>query len=625
MNEKHLDRLSTSPFPTFVVNQHGIIEGVNKLCHDTLDIHGKNLVNQYFLNVFAFDNKFSQNDALSSKVGGQFSVKLTKQFSTNDTEADSCGCGINLVVGATDEQNRTWFTVTTSVNPHIEYERLSNTLSRLYDAVDGAGIGIWEYNTLTQQAFFSSKFRETIDISHNHKLTWSNFKERIFVEDQPIFEIFFSEHINHGILLDFEFRMSIKGEIRWLQLKGEALPTNSQATNIMGSLVDCTQAKNTLTALNEAMESKSLAMEAGRIGTWRAELTQDGDWVWEWDILANELFGLDLEDMGKLDKLSAALHPDDVNKVKEATQKSLATGEVYTQHYRAIMPDGEVRYFMSKGKVSQNALGENCRIDGICIDQTTMHVIQDQLKLLNNQLEQRVDKRTKELMLSKEHAEKASQIKSDFLSMMSHELRTPMNAVIGSLDLLTTTKQSIESMDLIDTAKTSAQNLVFILNDILDINKIEAGKLLIEDRAFSLVEIIDNVIKVYIPVANKSNITLEVEEDPSIPMFVKGDAMRVRQILFNLLGNALKFTSSTPEKHGQVKLHAKVIESNEFISTITIEIIDNGIGIDRATQQKLFMPFIQAEHSTTRKYGGTGLGLAICGKLGSVHNSVSFQ
>jgi PAS domain S-box-containing protein len=360
---------------------------------------------------------------------------------------------------------------------------------------------------------------------------------------------------------------------------------------------------------------KKIALEAGRIGTWYAELNTDNEWVWSWDRLTNEMLGLKSKDIGKFDKWLDKIHPKDLKGMNHAIEESLSTGKLFNQKYRTVMPGGAIRYLIGTGQMGEKTFGKYHRIDGICIDQSAFHQTQQKLKQLNSELEERVEQRTKELVLSKEHAEQASKIKTDFLSMMSHELRTPMNGVIGSLDLLTTTKQTEESMDLIDTAKTSAVNLVHILNDILDISKIEAGKLEIEERAFTISEVIDNVVNVFIPTVKKKDIVFEVYEDPNIPTFVLGDAMRVRQILFNLLGNAIKFTSTSNEKRGCIKLLAEVKESNKYVSTITFNIVDNGIGIEPETQQKLFMPFSQAERSTTRKYGGTGLGLAICAQL----------
>ncbi len=595
------------PLPVIVINQNDMIVSINEFLENLLATRSENLQCKPLAHAFSFEKNIHSSNVFNLKPGEE----IYAEFKQNASQVKH----VRLIVGAVDNNQLLWLFVSEAQDWQCQYQNKNIEISRLNRAIEGANMGVWEYDISSKQAVFSDKFKRLLDINPEKNLLWQDFIDLIYQADQEIFARLFKEHISSGMPLNFEFRMALGHDVKWLQIKGELFSEKKKPVSAMGSLVDCTHAKQTLCALNDAIESKNIAMEAGKIGLWRAEINADGIWQWSWDDLANEMFGLNPEDKGNLDKWSQTIHPDDLESVTSTLNDSLKTGKVFTKQYRSVLPNGDTRYFTSKGKVGQNILGENCRIDGMCIDQSAIHEVQLELQQLNSQLEAHVEQRTKELQQSKDHAEQANKIKSDFLSMMSHELRTPMNAVIGSLDLLTTTKQTEESMDLLASAKTSALNLVYILNDILDVNKIEAGKLELEDTAFSIAEIIDNVVKVFIPVASKRNINIDVYEDPNIPMFVNGDAMRVRQILFNLIGNAIKFTNSDSDKQGLVRIELGIIESNEFVTNVVFKISDNGIGIDKETQEKLFMPFIQAERSTTRQYGGTGLGLAICGKL----------
>lgn len=605
--------LDISPFPIMVINQQNIIVKVNPQLVKFLNISKQQLLKREIFDIFEPTNLKDDVDwfNLSYNTGITAKVKLSANVDT-----------VLLIPSEQDMDNLSCIYVANNTHQPLQdkFDMLFNDLNQTNSVIESANIGIWRYNLDNNEVYFSQTFKQLIHLNNANNTSeskgdWQAFKSLMFAEDRAIFDVMFKTHLNCHTSLYFQFRVIINGNTHWFQIKGDLFVENQQTNNITGTLIECTKEKRTLTELNNAIVSKNIAMDVGKIGTWHAELDAQKKWQWSWDELTNTMFELNPEDIGKTDILLATLHPKDIDMVKNTLKNSLKTGKSFILQYRIILPDGSIRHFVGKGKVGRNMKGECDRIDGICLDQTAMHNIQNELKQLNTQLEARVEQRTEELKQSTEQAEKASKIKSDFLSMMSHELRTPMNAVIGSLDLLATTEQTFESKDLIDTAKTSAENLVFILNDILDINKIEAGKLLLEDRAFSISEVIDNVIKVFIPTAIKKNINLDIYEDPNIPMFVKGDEMRIRQILFNLVGNALKFTKSDQHKKGFVTLDARIIEINEYVSTINFKIVDNGIGMDKPTQQKLFMPFMQAERSTTRNYGGTGLGLAICAKL----------
>lgn len=226
-----------------------------------------------------------------------------------------------------------------------------------------------------------------------------------------------------------------------------------------------------------------------------------------------------------------------------------------------------------------------------------------------------------ELKLAQLDAKKAEQAKSEFLANMSHEIRTPMNGVIGLIDHLQETDLSKDQKDMLNTIQNSSETLLKILNDILDISKIESGKLEIENINFNLRKNLTDTVYLFDAKASEKNNVIEMNYKSELPEYFFGDSARIKQIIINYISNAIKFT-----ENGKIIINVDIIKKNNNEFDLTIAVEDTGVGIPKESQDKLFKAFVQADNTITRKFGGTGLGLAICSKLATAMNGqVSFQ
>jgi len=337
--------------------------------------------------------------------------------------------------------------------------------------------------------------------------------------------------------------------------------------------------------------------------------------LWDWNIPGNatyysdgwaKMLGFDPSEIGNsVEIFDRLIHGEDRAEAMKLLEDHLSgKSECYRAEFRMREKSGSWRWIQSRGRiVGRGADGAPVRVAGTHIDITS------QRELLA------------ELGRARDAALEASRAKSMFLANMSHEIRTPMNGIIGIAELLAGKELDDESQEFVNVIRTSGDALLQIVNNILDFSRIEAGQMLLESEPFSPRVVIGQVVDLLALSAQHKKIELGFEVDSNVPSQVVGDAGKLRQILVNLAGNAIKFT-----EEGGVFLHCRMVPSASARQRLEVEVRDTGPGMEAASVERLFQPFTQADESTTRRFGGTGLGLAISKQLvGLMHGTMTVE
>jgi len=404
---------------------------------------------------------------------------------------------------------------------------------------------------------------------------------------------------------DRDFTKVRHNETRLIGLDGKETYTEAVACSItyLGQASmqvayrDISQRREAEKRLLESEASLAGAQRVAHLGSWRRDLIDLEDRAHNPLRWSDEMFRILGYSVGDVEvsreNFVRAVHPDDRDRVGEGMSAAIRERRPYSADYRIILPDGTERNLYSQAEIVYDENTKRpLKMVGIVQDVTD-----------RKRAEQ-------ELIAAKEAAEAGNRSKSEFLANMSHEIRTPLNGVIGMTDLALETDLTPEQREYLETVKLSADALLGVINDILDFSKIEAGKVELELEDFNLRDSLEATLKTLALRADEKGLEILCEIASPVPDFVRGDSNRLRQVVTNLIGNAIKFTG-----HGEVALniHVEAEEGDDRILHFTVS--DTGIGIPAEKQKLIFEPFAQADTSTTRKYGGTGLGLTISKRL----------
>jgi two-component system, sensor histidine kinase and response regulator len=380
-----------------------------------------------------------------------------------------------------------------------------------------------------------------------------------------------------------------KGEERIWSYRNSRIVESTGSDYVLGYAHDVTDSKRIDEKLKTLTQRLSLATQVGNVGVWDWDVTTD---LVTWDDRMFEIYGIANTMPINYATWAAAVVAEDLPSAEAALQRAIAQKSEEGSEFRIIRSDGAVRHIQASQGVMLDGNGIVSRVIGLNVD------ISERKRFES------------ELAKARDTALESVRLKSEFLANMSHEIRTPMNGVVGMTGLLLDTELSSRQQEYTETIQQSADALLRIIDDILDFSKIEAGLLRFEKIDFELRGAVEAPLEVLAEKGQTKGLEVASLVYHDVPTALRGDPGRLRQVLTNLIGNAVKFT-----ERGEVIVSVSKTSETVDDALLRFEITDTGIGISKASQRRLFHAFMQADGSTTRKYGGTGLGLAISRQL----------
>ncbi len=498
-------------------------------------------------------------------------------------------------------------------------EELSLANQRLDLALEATGMGTWDWDVASNRLTWDERLFRLVGVTgEKFEQTHDGFMElsdKIMPpEDQKKMQKALQEvmegetdnyELEHGVI-------RLDGTFRCFAVKGHAYrDSNGELLRLIGTTQDITERKVSEEALRKSGADLARAQAMAHLGNYSLNL-QTGEISWSEEL--GFIWGCVPGEKLSIEELISKIHPEDLDRVLETARMLWEEALPFNIEYRIIRPDGSVRYVHDRGELTRDETGTPVRMFGTILDITE-----------RKQMEKQFHK-------AREESETANRAKGEFLANMSHEIRTPMNAVMGMLELLEETNLNEEQREYLRLAHFSSESLLSLIDDVLDFSRIEQEKLELELIGFDLRSSISQIMSVMSSHAASRGIELIADVGADVPELVIGDPVRLKQVLFNLISNAVKFTEEgkvvlsvetcngrTPDTTGEPEENGMPVETGEPDAKGEIKLFfkvrDTGVGIHPENLDRIFDAFTQADTSVTRKYGGTGLGLAISSQL----------
>jgi len=461
-------------------------------------------------------------------------------------------------------------------------------------AVDGAELGIWDFDFATGVLYNSPRMWQMLGYDDSFSPSLATWDALAFPGHfARVMEALLAslETPSEAIKLAVRYRHQ-NGSWHWVDVAGRAsIDARGQYTRVTGTHTDITERKKMEAALYTVQQKLQLLTNAVPGVVCQFEVRVNGQWRFLFVSAGVEsLFEVSVQEaLRHYSAISHCILPEDRDAHQRAITRSAETLETWSHDYRICTASGAVKWVRGQATPKRRPDG-SILWNGILTDVT-------------------------ENKRSEQAAQAANLSKSEFLANMSHEIRTPMNGVIGMVDILQQTSLQPEQQRMLGTIASSSQALLHILNDILDYSKIEAGQLAVEHIATPLHEVASSVLQLLQSSASAKGLLLTLSMDPALPEAIYADPTRLRQVLLNLIGNAIKFTPARPGSTGGVALDIAAGVLADGQPGVLLQVSDQGVGMSPAVLAKLFQPFTQADASTARRFGGTGLGLSISQRL----------
>ncbi|HTJ79824.1 MAG TPA: PAS domain-containing protein [Rariglobus sp.] len=495
------------------------------------------------------------------------------------------------------------------VTERVEHEAaLARNASTLNEAQRIARVGSWEYDIRLRTLLWSAETFRIHGMPFAMKITVAEAISAYIEPHRPIIEAAFTQCTQMGVPFDVELELKRQdGRVIWVRSIGHAETEGGHVVRVAGTIQNIDERKRAEVEIQRLAERISLAAKAAGIGIWEHDFTT-GELIWDDAMLS--LHGIERDRFTAQPELARqCILPEDIP-VHIHLEKAIEEGQSeFDVEYRVALPTGDVRYIRNCGRVLRDRKGRPLRSYGINYDITRERVSmiallesEDSLRTANTSLQATIEEANR---LARA-AEAANQAKSAFLATISHEIRTPLNGVIGMTNILADTPLMPDQLDYLRTIKLSGETLLTLINDTLDYSKIEAGRVDLEHHPFDLLVCMEEAIDLVAARALEKGLEINRRVGPDVPRIIVGDATRLRQILVNLLGNAVKFT-----EHGSITVTVDARQVTSQNCTVRFHVSDTGPGISKEKQAGLFQRFYQVDTSTTRTHGGTGLGLAI--------------